>query len=248
MSWTKLDDLWSEKIEEAIGQDIHARWHYIALIQLCSRLDARDGIISRSKAERCSDLPDTLGAIRKLVEVGLVADHGSKVRVVRAAEHVISEAKARETERKREDQRRSRAHRDGDHALCESGQGDRPKDCKWATAPKGDVTGDGSKEIPHDSGQLSTLKHSTTSDSHGDVTGVVGTGRAGTGKELPDSGEEVDLQTGEITSAPIRHESRSSSSYSDVWPDDPPVTPEGFGSAGDFVSNMQRQLRERRAG
>lgn len=63
--------------------------------------------------------------------------------------------------------------------------------------------------------------------------------------------QSVDLETGEIgstsDSTPISPSS-SAPGPSELWPDDPPVTPDGFGSAGDFVSNMQRQLRERRAG
>lgn len=200
MSWSRLDDLWTEQMEHTMPDDFADRWHYLAMIQRCSRVEARDGIIPTTVAERASDHPNPREAITRLASLGLVVHLGKQVKLVHADQHVISEERKRETERKRDDQRRSRAHREGSHQYCIPGDGDKPKDCSQALSPDGDVTGDKSPGVPSDYREES-VGHG---DSHLTITGDVGTGRDGPGqsevtKDLEDS---VDLETGEIDSTP----------------------------------------------
>lgn len=127
MSWTRLDDAWTDQAAfDGVPHD--ARWHYLALIQWCSRTGRYDGVVRASDARRCSDVDDPGAALAALAARGLVEQLDDAVRVVRIAEHVPpphlrDEArKSAQAERKR----RERAHRRGDHSGC------RPDRCPQA--------------------------------------------------------------------------------------------------------------------
>lgn len=117
MSWTRLDDRWTEwPIFEGIP---HAtRWHYLCLVQLCSRTDRLDGRLSSTAARRASDVEDPTKALAELVAAGLVLseDHGFRLPFI--ADHVPPPSVRKNAEATRERMRRHRAHKAGDHSLC----------------------------------------------------------------------------------------------------------------------------------
>lgn len=168
MSWTKLDDLWTERVE-ALGLTLAARWHYLALIQRCSRLGVRDGTIRRVDARRASDVEDPGEALAELTRAGLLRNDGSTVTVVNIAEHIPSEAQLAKTAADRERQQRHRAHKKGDHSLCD------PRNC--------DVLRGGAPSV--------------TRDVTPPVTRDVGTGRDGTGQARPRQGDSAERDSPE---------------------------------------------------
>lgn len=118
MTWTRLDDRWSELpvFEEMSFED---RWHYLAMIQRCSRAEAYDGVIRAVDARRCSDHPDPASAIARLVNAQLVEIvAGGKYRIVHIGDHTPPPSVRKKTEADRLRQRRKRAHDNDDHHLC----------------------------------------------------------------------------------------------------------------------------------
>lgn len=120
MSWTRLDDLWTEKIA-LTGIGFEARWHYLALIQFCSRTERWDGTIPRRQSLRVSDVEDPEAANHALHQVELINYVGTdSVRVVHIDNHIPPEymrdpnRKAQQNERKK----RQRLHEKGDHSTC----------------------------------------------------------------------------------------------------------------------------------
>lgn len=199
MSWTRLDDGWTDSTEFA-DLDHATRWHYLALIQFCSRTGRYDGLMRRGDALRCSDVDDPGGALAALAADGLIALEDKHVRVLRIEEHVPSPAKRAETEQARIRKRRSRAHLSGDHSSC------LPATCDQAPTEQGD------RDVTRD------------------VTRDVGTGRAGTGiscsdaseVDLPESpeGSAVDWSVAEI---PQEDPGPRSSPMGEPWPE--PLVP-----------------------
>lgn len=120
MTWTRLDDRWTDSpaLEEVSFED---RWHYLAMIQRCTRTETYDGTLRAVDARRCSDHPDPAGAIARLTEAGLVeVVQGGKYRVLAIDDHTPPPWVRKKTERDRDDKRRKRAHDVGDHSLCKS--------------------------------------------------------------------------------------------------------------------------------
>jgi len=120
MSWTKLGDEWCQMtaLEELSHED---RWHYLCMIQFCSRTDKRDGVMRGVDARRQSDHSDPASALAHLTDVGLLAiEPGDKYRIARIDEddHLPSESVRRRTEGNKKRQQRKRAHDKGDHSLC----------------------------------------------------------------------------------------------------------------------------------
>jgi hypothetical protein len=120
MSWTKLGDEWCQMtaLEDLSHED---RWHYLCLIQFCSRTDKRDGIMRGVDARRQSDHSDPAAALARLHDAGLLAiEAGDRYRIVRieSDDHLPSESVRRRTEGNRMRQQRKRAHDKGDHTLC----------------------------------------------------------------------------------------------------------------------------------
>ncbi|MDQ1130242.1 hypothetical protein [Microbacterium sp. SORGH_AS_0888] len=119
MTWTRLDDSWTDKPQlEHI--DYAGRWHYLAMIQFCCRNDRHDGLIRASDARRASDHPDPARALSELAAVGLIEVVGAGYRIVEIADHVPPPWVAKKQERDRERKRRERAHKAGDHSLCDA--------------------------------------------------------------------------------------------------------------------------------
>lgn len=118
MTWTRLDDRWTDSpaLEDVSFED---RWHYLAMIQRCTRTETDDGIVRAVDARRCSDHPDPAAAITRLVDAGLIEIvPGGKYRLVAIDDHTPPPWVRKKTERDRDDKRRKRAHDTGDHSLC----------------------------------------------------------------------------------------------------------------------------------
>lgn len=131
MTWTRLDDNWTESpaLEELSFED---RWHYLAMIQRCSRSEAYDGMIRGVDARRCSDHPDPSTAIAHLVDAHLLAIiPGGKYKVIHIDDHVPPPSVRMKTENDKLRQRRKRAHDNGDHGLCKA-----DADCVTATVTR----------------------------------------------------------------------------------------------------------------
>ena len=98
MSWTKLDDLWTERKEFA-DLNFADRWHYLAMIQYCSRSDLRDGVMRGVDARRCSDHPDPNRALAALVKLGMLGrdDTADTYSLIEVDAHLLSEATRKKT-------------------------------------------------------------------------------------------------------------------------------------------------------
>ncbi len=157
MTWTRLDDGWTDRpILEQLSYDV--RWHYLALVQFCSRTGRYDGIVRAADARRCSDVPDPMAANDTLVSIGLLVAGESGFRVALIDEH-IPPPHLRDESRKaqqRDDTRRHRAHKAGEHSLCLPGK------CKA-------LAGQGVAD--------------TSADVSAEVSAYIGTGQDGTGQD-----------------------------------------------------------------
>lgn len=138
MTWTRLDDGWTDRpILEQLPYEV--RWHYLALVQFCSRTGRYDGLVRAADARRCSDVPDPAAANAALVDVGLLAAEDGTFRLPLIEEHIPPPHLRDETRKQsqRERKRRERAHRAGNHELCN------PDNCPAVSSPvTSDVTRD----------------------------------------------------------------------------------------------------------
>lgn len=137
MTWTRLDDAWTDQaIFEQLPYDV--RWHYLALLQFCSRTNRYDGVVTGKDARRCSDVPDPVTALMTLHNVGLVATDERGYRLPFIDQHVpppyMRDEQRKQAQRLRK--RRERMHKNGDHALCD------PEHCPVSTPVPSDVTRD----------------------------------------------------------------------------------------------------------
>jgi hypothetical protein len=117
MSWTKLDDRWTDRPELA-PLSYETRWHYLAMIQFCSRTDRIDGVLTIKDAKRCSDVEDPGRAIRDLLDAGLLEPDAGRLRIVEIHEHVPPPSVRQKAENDKIRKRRERAHKAGDHSMC----------------------------------------------------------------------------------------------------------------------------------
>jgi len=137
VTWTRLDDGWTDlPLFESLP--FETRWHYLALLQFCSRTSRYDGIVRGSDARRCSDVPDPVAALMTLHSVGLVVTDERGYRLPFIDQHVPPPY-MRDEERKagqRDRKRRERRHKIGDHALCD------PEHCAGGPAVPRDMSRD----------------------------------------------------------------------------------------------------------
>lgn len=117
MSWTKLSDDWTDRADLA-GLSFEDRWHYLAMIQLCSRSGRVDGLLRVVDARRCSDHPDPAGAITRLAAAGKLEVIKEGVRLVEIEDHVPPPSVRNKAEQDKLRKRRQRAHHAGDHSQC----------------------------------------------------------------------------------------------------------------------------------
>lgn len=161
MTWTRLDDTWTDLPELA---DLpHAeRWHYLCMIQFCSRTLRYDGVLKVADARRCSDLDDPDIALDHLAAVGLVVRQADgRVKVVRIDEHIPPPSVRENAERSKVRMQRMRAHKNGDHSLC------LPDKCEHVA-------------VDQTTGEVTTTDAPVTAP----VTRNTGTGQDGTGQAL----------------------------------------------------------------
>lgn len=118
MTWTRLDDSWTDKPQLA-DLDFATRWHYLAMIQFCCRNDRHDGSLRNSDARRASDHPEPPRALADLANAGLIEITSTGYRIIEIDAHVPPPWVAQKQERDRERKRRERAHKAGDHSLCD---------------------------------------------------------------------------------------------------------------------------------
>ena len=131
MTWTRLDDCWTDQ-HVLEGLDHATRWHYLAMIQFCSRDSRHDGTMRRGDASRCSDVDDPVAAVDALIAAGLVQEcKPGSVRLPRIEEHIPPPYLRDEQrkERQRTEKRRSQLHRVNDHSEC------LPDGCPHAVRP-----------------------------------------------------------------------------------------------------------------
>lgn len=108
--------------------DHATRWHYLMLIQLCSRSSRHDGTLPLKRAVNCSDVEDQTSAVGALIAAGLLENvDGATVRVVRIAAHVPSADLIAKLAQDRARAARHRKHKAGDHSDCD------PDRCSDAT-------------------------------------------------------------------------------------------------------------------
>lgn len=132
MTWTKLSDDWTDRADIAV-LSFEDRWHYLSMIQLCSRAGRVDGVLRTVDARRCSDVPDPTGAITRLIAAGLLEVVREGVRIVQIDDYVPPPSVRNKAEADKLRKRRQRAHQAGDHSQC------LPDHCAYVT---GDVTRD----------------------------------------------------------------------------------------------------------
>lgn len=135
MTWTRISDNWTERAD--LGHLTHAdRWHYLALIVLCSRSGAFDGKLRLVDARRASDHEDPVGALGRISDAGLIEMTSDGIRLVEIEDHVPPPSVRKASELGKFRMRRSRAHKAGDHSLC------LPKNCEQVDPASSDVTRD----------------------------------------------------------------------------------------------------------
>ena len=117
MTWLRYDDRFTgdprwDRVSHA------ARWHYVALVELCGATERYDGVLPLLQAQRASDVPDPDAALKELSKARKVKVGRSKVTVLTIDEHVPPPSIRNNAEQSRERMRRKRAHDAGDHSLC----------------------------------------------------------------------------------------------------------------------------------
>jgi len=125
VTWTRLDDGWTERADFA-DLTFETRWHYLAMIQFCSRTGRLDGVMRRSDARRCSDVDDPDTVIRTLLATPFLEETSDGLRIIEIHDHVPPPSVRMNAENSKVRMRRHRAHKAGDHSLCladQCGQG-----------------------------------------------------------------------------------------------------------------------------
>jgi hypothetical protein len=133
MSWTRYDDLFTER-PEWDGVPYPVRWHYLALVQACSRQRRWDGVLPLAHARRASDVEDPDDCHRLLAAAGLLKVDETAVRLLVIDEHIPPTYVRDNAKKSKIRMRRMRAHRSGDHSLC------LPDSCPAAPPDSADVT------------------------------------------------------------------------------------------------------------
>lgn len=137
MTWTRLDDVWTDL--PVLSDLPHTtRWHYLAMIQYCSRTALYDGIMKVTDARRCSDVEDPAGAVSQLIACGLIHTQADgRIKVDRIDEHIPPPSVRENSAQSKVRMTRMRAHKNGDHSKC------LPDNCEHVTVDTstGEVTG-----------------------------------------------------------------------------------------------------------
>jgi hypothetical protein len=118
VTWTRLDDRWTERpVFEQLGPD--ASWHLLCMIQHCSRNALYNGVMTLKTALRASLVDDPETALALLLGAGLVEQlPDGTVKVVEIDEHIPPPSVRDATEATKIRTRRWRKHKNGDHSDC----------------------------------------------------------------------------------------------------------------------------------
>jgi hypothetical protein len=117
MSWGRYDDNFADwPLWESVSYA--ARWHYIALVQTCCRLERWDGRLTLAAARRASDVGNADACHDELVGVDVVKVDGRELVLLRIDEHVPPPWVRKNAEDAKVRMRRMRKHRAGDHSEC----------------------------------------------------------------------------------------------------------------------------------
>lgn len=117
MSWTRLDDTWTDNTVLA-DLSFEDRWHYLAMIQFCSRTQKFDGIVRAVDARRCSDHPAPEAAHANLINIGLLVSLGNAFKLTQIDDHIPPPSVRENSEKSKVRMKRMRQHRLGDHSTC----------------------------------------------------------------------------------------------------------------------------------
>lgn len=154
MTWTRLDDRWcdDEVFEE---MDYEAHWHYLCMLQYCSRNEKYTGLLSMINVRKASDGADHERTLAILIDAGLVRNvDGATFEMVRIKQHVPSPELLDKLQQDKERAARYRKHKAGDHAECS------PTRCK--EAPSRDASGSPSRDARDGDGTGRAVTGSTT--------------------------------------------------------------------------------------
>lgn len=159
LSWTRLTDTWVDT-PAFYPLAYSTRWHYLAMIQHCSRNSLHDGVMRLVDARRASDVAEPNVEVDTLIAAELVERvDAATVRLIYIADHVPSQETLDAKDQAKVRMRRHRKHKAGDHSECQ------PDKCPEA----GDVA-------------VTSL---ATSRDRPSPTQTVGTGQDGPGQEVP---------------------------------------------------------------
>ena len=123
MAWVKIGDEFTDRpMWEGVSYE--ARWHYMAMVCVCSRTKRWDGRLPFAVARRASDVPDADRCHDELRFVGAVTIDEEAVTIVDIDEHLPPPSVRRNAELSKERMRRlrerKRLHGLDDHTLCEA--------------------------------------------------------------------------------------------------------------------------------
>jgi hypothetical protein len=104
------------------GVSYEARWHYHAMVEECSQARRWDGRLPLVRARRCSDVPDPDKCVGELTANGWVRMELESVVVLNVDDHLPPPHVRNNAELSKLRMRRMRAHRAGDHRLCDAGK------------------------------------------------------------------------------------------------------------------------------
>jgi len=162
MSWTRLDDTWTD-LPELSALDHQVRWHYLAMIQFCSRTKRFDGILRLADARRCSDIDEPAAAISTLVESQLLIHlPNNLIKVGRIEDHIPPPSVRENSARSKIRMQRHRKHKNGDHSECLSENCEQAKEKPAVDTQTGEVTAPVTRNTrtgQDRTGQAGTTKH-----------------------------------------------------------------------------------------
>ena len=192
MTWTRLDDTWTDNTILA-DLSFEDRWHYLALIQFCSRTKKFDGLVRAVDARRCSDHPHPDTAHTNLVNVGLLVNMGKTFKVTQIDEHIPPPSVRENAEKSKVRMKRMRQHKVGDHSIC------LPDSC--------DQTGPSAPLAPTSKALGPVVSEGVSTEVTQSVTRNTGTGQDRTGQLLPS--EETTGNQGGVVDGTISPEAQS---------------------------------------
>lgn len=117
MSWSRFDDRWVDRpVWESV--DLASRWHYLCLVQTCSRNERYDGVMPLTRARRASDVDDPDACHAVLEAHSLIEISGDQLKVVQIDEHIPPPSIRNNAADTAVRMARSRKHKNGDHSTC----------------------------------------------------------------------------------------------------------------------------------